>query len=107
MNNDVIENLKEQSIWLRGLYMIMFAVVYSVAEVVLYATVIFQFLIKLFTNETNPRLLKLGQSISTYIYQILQFLTFNSEHLPYPYGAWPRSEPTDLKKRDNTKKSDA
>ena len=39
------------------------------------------------------RLVKLGQSLSTYIYQILTFLTFNSNEHPYPFGAWPKGVP--------------
>lgn len=98
MSNEFTDNLKQQSTWMRGLYMLMFTLFYSLAEFVLFAVVIFQFLLKLFTAETNPRLHKLGQSIATYIYQIIQFLTFNSDEQPYPFGAWPRNEPSPSKK---------
>ncbi|MCW8831646.1 MAG: DUF4389 domain-containing protein, partial [Gammaproteobacteria bacterium] len=80
MSEEIKENLKQQSTWLRGLYMLMFSVFYSLAEIVLFAVVLFQFLFKLFTGETNLRLLKLGQSIATYIYQIVQYLNFNSDY---------------------------
>lgn len=101
MSNDIKENIKKQSTWLRGLYMLLFALFYSLAEIVLFAVVIFQFLLKLFTGDTNDRLLKLGQSIATYIYQIIQYLTFNSDHQPYPFGAWPRGEPRISRKSAN------
>ena len=97
MNNDIKENLKQQSTWIRGLYMLMFALFYGIAEVVLFAVVIFQFILKLLTAKNNPRLLKLGQNLATYVYQIIQFLTFNSEYQPYPFGAWPKGEPAALK----------
>ncbi len=97
MSSEVKENLKSQSTWMRGLYMLIFAVFYTIAEIVLFAVIIFQFLLKLFTAETNERLLKLSQGISTYIYQILQFLSFNSEYQPYPFGAWPKGEPKSAK----------
>ena len=93
MSNEIKENLKQQSTWIRGLYMLMFALFYSVAEFVLFAVVVAQFFFKLFTGQTNPRLLMLGQSIATYIYQIIQFLTFNSDYQPYPFGPWPKGEP--------------
>lgn len=96
MSDDITENLKETSTWQRGLYMLIFAVLYSVAEVVLVAIVVIQFLLKLITGETNPRLLKLGQGIATYIYQIAQYVTFNSDYLVYPFGAWPKGEPSEL-----------
>ena len=93
MSDDIKQNLKQQSTWLRGLYMLLFALFYSLAEIVLFAVVIFQFLLKLFTGDTNPRLQKLGQSIATYIYQIIQYLSFNSDYQAYPFGAWPKGEP--------------
>jgi hypothetical protein len=93
MSNEIKENLKQQTIWLRGLYMLMFALFYSVAEFVLFAVVVIQFLLKLFTGKNNPRLLMLGQSLATYIYQVLQFLTFNSEYQPYPFNEWPKGRP--------------
>ncbi|MCW9046924.1 MAG: DUF4389 domain-containing protein, partial [Gammaproteobacteria bacterium] len=76
---------------------LMFTLFYSVAEFVMFFVVVFQFLLVLFTGETNPRLKKLGQSIATYIYQIIQYLTFNSDYQSYPFGAWPKGEPLSLK----------
>jgi len=102
MSNDFKENLKQQSTWMRGLYMLLFSIFYSLAELVMSAVVIFQFLLVLFTGETNQRLLKLGQSLGTYIYQIIQYLTFNTDYQPYPFGAWPKGEPKASKKSDNT-----
>jgi hypothetical protein len=93
MSNDVKENLKSQSTWMRVLYVLIFAIFYTIAEVVLFAVIVFQFLLKLFTAETNERLCKLGQGLSTYIYQILQYMNFNSDYQPYPFGAWPKGEP--------------
>ncbi len=93
MSNDVKENLKSQSTWIRGLYILIYAVFYTIAEIVLFAVIVFQFLLKLFTSDTNERLGKLGQGLSTYIYQILQYMNFNSDYQPYPFGAWPKGEP--------------
>ncbi len=93
MTNDVKQNLKSQSTWMRGLYMLIFAVFYTLAEIVLFAVIVFQFLLKLFTADTNERLRKLGQGLSSSVYQILQYMNFNSEYQPYPFGAWPKGEP--------------
>ena len=91
--NEIKDNLTEQTTWVRGLFMLLFAIFYGVAKVVLSAVIIFQFVLVLFTGNTNARLLKLGQSLSTYSYQIMLFLTFNSNYQPYPFGAWPKGEP--------------
>jgi len=98
MTSEIKDNIQQQSTWMRGLYMLMFAFFYSIAEIVLFTIVIVQFFLKLFTGQVNSRLQKLGQSIATYIYQIIQFLTFNSDYQSYPFGAWPKGEPSELKK---------
>ena len=92
MSNDIKDNIKQQSTWIRGLYMVLFSIFYTIADFVLFAVVVFQFVLKLFTGDTNDRLRRLGLSISTYIYEILQFLSFNSEQHPYPFGTWPKGE---------------
>jgi hypothetical protein len=100
MSNGVKDNIINIATWTRGMYMLLCTIFYCVAELVLFALVIIQFLFKLFTGATNPRLLKLGQGLAIYIYQIVQFLNFNSEHHPYPFSGWPRAEPKEVKPAD-------
>ena len=90
MSDELKQNIKERKIWLRGLYMLLFLIFYSFAEAILFVVVAFQFIISLITGSTNEKLLKLGQGLSSYIYQILTFLTFNSELHPYPFSDWPK-----------------
>jgi hypothetical protein len=107
MSDELKAHLKERSTWLRGLYMLLFAIFYTIAEVVITAVVVFQFLLALFTGNANERLLKLGQSLGTYVYQILQFLTFNSDYHPYPFGAWPKGAPKEAAKQGKSGKEEA
>ena len=100
MTNEVTQNMKNQSHWIRGLHMLIYALCYSLAVMLLSAIVVFQFLLKLFTADTNERLRKLGQGLSTYVYQILQYMNFNSDYQPYPFGAWPKGEPKALKSEE-------
>ena len=76
---------------MRGFYIILFAFIYSIAEVVLAAVVLFQFLTTLFTGNKNERLLEFGNNLSSFIYQILKYLTYNSDDKPYPFDEWPGS----------------
>lgn len=89
MDENMKTNLRQGATWKRGLYMILFVIFYSIAEVVIAAVVLFQFLTVLFTGSSNERLLGFGQALSTYVYQVMRFLTFNSEEYPYPFGEWP------------------
>jgi hypothetical protein len=96
MENELKQNLRSRTTWLRALYMLLFTVFYGVAEIVITAVVLFQLLSVLFTGDTNWRLLTLGQNLSTYVYQIMLFLTFNSDEHPYPFGDWPDGPPTEF-----------
>jgi hypothetical protein len=91
--DDLRENLTETSTWVRGLNMLLFIIIYaflySLAEIVLRAVILAQFVIKLITGSVNQRLLDLGYGTSTYVYQIFLFLTFNSEERPFPFNPWP------------------
>ena len=93
MSNNVKQNLKSQSTWMRGLFILLYSLLYTIADIVLFAVILFQFMLKLFTGDTNDRLRKLGQGLSSYVYQILQYMNFNSDYQPYPFGAWPKGEP--------------
>jgi len=76
-------------IWRRGLYMLICAFLYNIAEVVVVAVAVLQFLMKLFTGEENRQLKIFGKGLSLFFYQTMQFLTFNSEEKPFPFNPWP------------------
>ena len=92
MDENVKENITSQNTWIRGLYMLLFALIYSIAEIVFTAVAVFQFLTALVTGKPNELLLNFGQSLSTYIYHIIQFFTFNRDGKPYPFSSWPEGE---------------
>jgi len=69
--------------------------------VVLAVVVVFQFLVVLFTGKKNDKVLELGAQLSTYIYQIYRFLTFNSEEHPFPLSDWPSA--TELRETSGSK----
>ena len=85
--------VKDKSIWLRLLYMLLFAFLYSVAEFVIFAVVVYQFLHVLLTGgDKDERIANLGSQLSVYVYQILQFQTFNTEDKPFPMADWPEAK---------------
>ncbi|WP_275100330.1 DUF4389 domain-containing protein [Sedimenticola hydrogenitrophicus] len=98
MNQEI--NPKTDQIWMRGLYMLLFVLVHSVAKGVAVAVAVIQFILVLINKEANQPLCKFGQGLSTYLYDITQFLVFNTEHKPFPFDDWrnapPREEPSEL-----------
>ena len=89
MDEQLKQHLSAKETWKRGLFILIFAFLYSIAEVVIAAIVLFQFLATLFTGTPNDRLLSFSETLTRYVYQILQFVTYTSDYLPYPFGTWP------------------
>jgi len=89
MNEEIAKSYKDRSVWLRGLYMLVFMFFLGVAKFVALVVVVFQFLTVLLTAVTNKKLVRFGKSLSTYNYQVMIFLTYNSEEHPFPFGDWP------------------
>jgi len=88
--NDIKTSVKNKGIWIRLLYMLLFAFLYYVTEFVIFAVVIYQFLHILLTGgKKDENVINLGMQLSSYVYQILQFQTFNSETKPFPMSDWP------------------
>ena len=89
MTNDVKANVKSKSTWTRLLFIILFAITYRVASVVLFAITIIQFIKALITGSPFPQLQSFGGSLAEYNKQIVEFLSFQSDDKPFPIGAWP------------------
>ena len=90
------ENIKSRSTWLRLLFMVVFFVLGELAGLVLLVVIVLGFFWVLFTGEKNRQLQQAGQVIAGYIYEIIRYLTFNTEDKPFPFGKeLPSSEPAD------------
>lgn len=91
------EHVSERGTWVRLFYMAVFVVIFNVAELAIAVVAIVQFLLKLATGEVHERLRTLGGALGTYVHQIIAFLTYHSEDMPYPFGDWPDAEAPDKK----------
>lgn len=91
VHRQVSENEQSQSIWIRGLFMLLFVLIYAVAEAVLAAIAVVQFGWVAVTEDRNPRLAKFGASLSRFLYEMMRFWTFNTEEKPFPFAEWPSS----------------
>ena len=87
------EHLKSKATWTRFLFMVICSVLVWLASIVGAVVVVFGFLMVLFTGEVNRELRGVGQSLATYIYENIRFLTFNTDDRPFPFGGdWPSAE---------------
>ena len=75
----------------RGIAMLGYGFVAGFVRVGITLIAVFQFFSLLFAEKPNQPLVKFGQSLNIYLYQINQFLTINSEMYPFPFADWPDS----------------
>jgi len=95
-NGKLEKNLKSRTVWLRLVFMCVYGVIASLAGMVGSVVVVLGFLWLLFTGEVNRELRQVGQSIAMYIFEILRYLTLNTDDKPFPFGgAWPSEETED------------
>jgi len=78
------------SIWIRGLYMLLFIIITRLTGVIVGLVMLIQFILKLATGNTNSNLERFGDQLSQYLYEIVQFQTFNTENKPFPFDQWPQ-----------------
>lgn len=103
---DIKENAKNVDVWTRGLFIVIYAVIFYFLFALIWLVVIFQFIMKLITTELNPQLLEFCDSLIKYVSQILLYITFKSEERPFPFSPWPKTEPEikAVTKKKTTKK---
>ena len=103
---DIKENAKNIDVWTRGLFIVIFAVIFYFLFALIWLVVIFQFIMKLITTELNQQLLDFSDSLIQYVSQILLYITFKSEERPFPFSSWPgkKEEAKSIAKKKTTKK---
>lgn len=79
----------KRNIWLRGLFMLLMLLVLHVCGTVLFVVAVIQFVIALVNGAPNERLVVLGRHLGSYFRQIVSFLTFATEEVPFPFSEWP------------------
>jgi len=89
MSDNLKAHVTDMNVWMRLLFMLLFGVIYAVTRIVFIIVVILQFMWVLLTGEQNRPLLSFGSQLSTFVYQIYRYLTFNTEYRPFPFSAWP------------------
>ena len=80
---------KYESIVLRVLWMLVFFLVWQVAQFVLGALVLVQLIYRLAYGAPNGCLMNFGDSLSLYLAQIGRFGSFHTEQKPWPFADWP------------------
>ncbi|MBT3332799.1 MAG: DUF4389 domain-containing protein [Rhodospirillaceae bacterium] len=92
MEEKLKANLKDQSIWQRLCFMVLFAVIFNIAEFAIMAIAVVQFFSRLATGSVNEELRSLGPRLGQYLQQIVAFETFYTDVRPYPFAPFPAAD---------------
>lgn len=90
MDEELKHHLTDESQWLRLIYMVLFAFIFQVVEVVVTIVVIVQFLWVIVSGARNANLLSLGSKLTAYARDVLAFLTYCTSAKPFPFAEWPQ-----------------
>ncbi len=102
-SNEVRKNLKHGDAWLRVFFIVVFAFVYGVVNWVLAAVVLVQVFWSLITSNTSQRLRAFGASLGEFVRQIVRFMTYNSDDMPFPFADWPEPAKSESAKPESAK----
>lgn len=82
-----------RNIWLRGLFMLLMGLALHLSGTLLFFVALFQFILVLLNDTPNDRLAAFGRSLARYFEQIVRYLTFATDEIPFPFSDWPSTEP--------------
>lgn len=90
MNSEKNVEPRPENPWQRLLYIILFALIFNITELIIFIVVLIQWITMLTTGKVHERLQLLGRNLGAYVQQIIEFMTYGTDRIPYPFSAWPR-----------------
>ncbi len=100
------ENAKNVDTWIRGLFIVVFGVIFYFLYIIIGLMVIFQFVTKVLTGSLNRNLLNFSHGMTRYVEQILLYINFLSETRPFPFSPWPAEENSTALPEDTPEQQD-
>ena len=89
---DVKQNVRNVDTWMRGLFIVIFGVIFYFLIGIVWLLVIFQFVTKVITGNLNEQLEKFSTGLTSYALQLLKYVTYKSEVRPFPFSPLPGTE---------------
>lgn len=80
---------RNRNLLIRLLYMLLMAFILQFCGTLLFILAIVQFIIVVVDDVPNARLATFGRRLGSYAKQIVEFLSFSSEQVPFPFSDWP------------------
>lgn len=79
----------KRHIWVLLIYMLLMGILFHLAEAVMWAIAVIQFVLALLSDKPNERLVAFGRGLGRYVGQIAAFMAFASDEVPFPFSDWP------------------
>jgi hypothetical protein len=86
------DKLTARDVWMRGLFMLLFMIGFSVGVWLLNLLAIVQFVWLLVARQPNHFIARFGNSLSIWLAEIGRFLTCTTDNKPFPWQPWPVSD---------------
>jgi hypothetical protein len=74
---------------MRVLYMVLFAIVFWLLVWTLAVVTLLQLTLRLINGRPHAEVAQFGSGLARYSRELIEFLTFVTETLPYPFSPWP------------------
>lgn len=79
---------EEENVWLRGLWMLILALLFELGRAILWITAVLQFLWLVFAKEKNENIADFGKDLADWLSRITLYVTGASEERPFPFAKW-------------------
>ncbi len=96
---NLLDKLLNLTKWTKIFWLLIFLLMKWVLNLVINVVMLIQALIWFWTGETLDKLVTFSNILSSYLLQIVEFLTFRSRDLPWPIGELPKQEETCLEEK--------
>jgi len=83
---------ERDNVWMRGLWMLVLALLFGVGEFVLAVAAVLQFLWLLFAKEKNAHITRFGKDLSDWLARVALFQTGATEDKPFPFARWGKDD---------------
>ena len=77
-----------EGLWMRGLMMLILALLFALAETILGVVAVVQFVWMMFTKEKNGLLMDFGHDLGEWMGAVARFQSGASEDKPFPWAKW-------------------
>ncbi len=82
------DDMEDQNIWLRGLWMLVFIALMWVARGIMIVAAVIQFFWMLFASARNPHVAAFGEDLGDWMARATIYVTGATEDRPFPFDRW-------------------